>query len=581
MKLLRSLLPLLSLLLLLPSVASAQFTADKPKEVGTVFLPFQAEREADDSLAFLLEDLVGARLKRSVRRPVHTGRDVTVALTGTPESCLGQPECVQLLGGQFNSSLVAWVLVTRAGSDVKLETSWYTTGNGLRAHKETISFPVGQEDTMLSELARVIESLFEPSLLITPTTLAREGGIISGGDQEDPEELRRAREKKVRSRREDFGSSSPERLETDEPETDLRSAVEEEEDDEDDANGSMTIRTSDDRKGRSRGKDRAEPVVSEEEVASDLGDDDDREVDLDAEEDLDDEDDLDSDEPVDDPDEGISLRASEDRGDTVSNYMQAQKLGIGKREYGRLTRTGLPFDEYMDRRWAYGKRFFVKVAAFYGLGGLTRRYSTAIFVRAGNVLTEEYRWESLGESYVNPGGQIGIGFAPLDFLEVDLDVGVMLASQELRRDYYTQELGNQQGDPESLTTAHLVADLKARFLVFPKGRVKLTPQIGATVLVMAGYQVNSEPPLAYSSRPVAAVFGVTGGIGTIITLGPFVGLDIDLTGTFFAAEGATKMQEYELFNGITEGYLPETAKQPPVPSIPAMGRITIGPRFLF
>ena len=580
---------LFALACLLPSLAVAQFDARKPKDVGTVFLPFTAEKEADDSLAFLLEDLVGAKLLRRVKRPVYVGRDVTVALTGTADSCLRQPECVQLLGGQFNASLAANVEVRRSGSDVELDVDWYMTGHGLKAHEESFSFPVGEEERMLDELARMIEELFESSLKMEPSTLAREGGIISGPEDGDQRiaDLERGRKKKVVSRREDFGTpSSNADLEGKRP-GDLREIVRG--DDEEIAEPAARPATRKSKPSPARSSELEADVSDYEDdpALADTGDGGDLALEgLDSDEEL--SRDLDLDETEDsggarqDEPEQISLSSEQTKGDSVANYMEAQRLGIGKREYNRMARSGMPFAEYQARRWAFGKRFHLKVSGFYGMGGLTRRYATIIFVRAGNVKTEEAAWESLGASFVNPGGQIGFGIAPIDEFEIALDVGVMYGRQMLRREYDGQEVGsNAPADPAGVSTAHVVADLKARFFVFPLRKVKFAPHIGATMLFMAGYDIVPEPPLEYSSRPPAVVVGVTAGAGVVISLSPFMGLDIDLSGTVYVSQGAAKFESYDYFNGVVEPYLSPNKVESRAAEVPVMGRLTVGPRFFF
>ena len=487
---------LLVLFTLLPSVAQAQFDVRKPNEVGTVFMPFTALREADDSLAFLLEDLVGAKLRRQVKRPVYVGRDVTVALTGTPSSCLRDLECVRLLGGQFNSSLVASVVVQRSGSDVQIAVDFYTTGNGLKTTRESFSFPVGSEDLMLEEMGRLLGELFEPSLLIRPG--ATEGGVMSRSNDKRVAELERSRRKKVSSRREDFGSTPPSRIGSAPEPGDLRGELNQNE--EEDAERGVRSTTT-----TPKTKQQEELVADVSDFAeADKGS---RPEDLapggaPEREDpaLDNEADT---SPREDEPEEISLSKSQTTGDSVANWAEAQRLGMGKREYNRMARSGLPFGEYQTRRWAYGKRFHLKVQGFYGLGGLTRRYATTIFVRAGNVRTEEFGWESLGASWVNPGGQIGVGFAPIDVLEVYLDVGVMYGTQDLRREYNGQEIGSNIPQlPESAPTAHVVADLGARFLLLPKKKVYPSDWVPCGNQLC--YNVTGMPPAATLSISIAA-----------------------------------------------------------------------------
>jgi len=573
--------------LLLPTAAHASFNKSKPKDVGVVFMPFEAARAEDDALAFLLEDLVGAKLMRTIRHPVHTGRNVTIALTGTPATCLREPDCVRLLGGQFNASLVVATIVTRSGSEVRIATEWYTTGNGYKVSRESASFPVGQEDQMLEALAGWFQTLFEPSLLVTPESGASEGGVIGGVDDQDRiEDLRRAKEKRVSSRREDFDAGSRRDDVDSDPTADLRSAVGDDDDDDYGSGGSArdepddidvsdldpieddepepdpvatrSERTTKTKPAKTRSTRRDEPAYD------DPGD-----VDLDAVDD-------------DEPEEELGLSAADDTGDSVSNYMDAQRLGISKREYNRMAKTGLPFEEFVARRWAHGGRFHLRVGGFYGFGGLTRRYSTTIFIRAGNTKTEEASWESLGGSAVNPGGTIGFGFAPIDLLEIGLDVSVMYGQQDLRREYDGHETGtNIPAVPASAPTAHVAVDLAARLLLGPKRKVKIAPKLGATLIFMAGYDIVSEAPLEYTDRPPAAIVGVTVGVGALVSLTPFVGLDFDLSGTVYVAQGAANHEAYDFYGGVTEPYLNQELLGQRLPSIPVMGRFTVGPRFFF
>lgn len=581
---------LLALALAMPSTAAAGFDTRKPGEVGLVFMPFEAAKAEDDGLAFLLEDLVGAKLMRRIKHPVHTGRGVTIALTGTPATCLREPDCVRLLGGQLNSSLVVAVIVSRSGAEVRIATEWYTTGNGYKVLREATSFPVGKEELMLEAIAGWFDQLFDASLLVTPESGASEGAVIGGADDEGrAEELRRGQEKRVSARREDFGSSAPDDSELrSDPTGDLRSAVREDEDEVDDrqATGGRDARDEPDpvdvsdlddepeevkeapapRAQRSTPAAKTQRNPRREEPTYDEPDDD---VDLDSRDD----------EPE---EEGLSLSSDDDTGDSVSNYMDAQRVGIGKREYNRMARTGLPFDEFVARRWAHGGRFHLRVGGFYGFGGLTRRYSTTIFIRAGNSKTEESSWESLGPSAVNPGGYLGFGFAPIDLLEIGVDVGLMYAKQDLRREYDGHETGtNIPAVPASAPTAHVVVDVAARLLLLKNRKVKIAPKLGGTFLFMAGYDIVSEPPLEYTDRPPAVVVGVTVGLGALVTLTPFVGLDFDLSGTVYVTQGAASHTSYDYYGGVTEPYLDQTLLQPRLPSIPVMGRFTVGPRFFF
>jgi hypothetical protein len=594
----------LACLLLLPLPAHAQFDARKPDAVGIILMPLLADREEDDSVAFLLEEFLAPRIGRRLRRPVHMSREITPAMAGTPASCLRDSDCVRLLGGQFNSSLVADALVLRKGGDLELRVDWYTTGNGLKVGRESVVFAPGKEDAVIDAFEGWVDKLFDASLRVHPETRSDEGSMISKDDAARVDEYKAAREKKVSSRRSDFGEDRPER-DDDRDAADLRREAEDDPEPEpthDRRSDALRVdeadhdeledepeppprRESTQRESTSREADSdPEPARSREAPRSEPA----RPRETTRREDHDDEPALTEDEEaLDEPsrreDDGdLDLDASRDSGRSVSTYMDAQQAGLGQREYARFERTGETMDTYLGHRWAFGRRVHVTASAFYGLGGLTRRYASLIFVRAGNVKTDEYKWESLGMSWLNPGFQIGVGFAPLDLLEIALDIGLMYGKQDLRREYDSHDVGtNIPATPESAATAHVIGDLKARFFILPKRRVKIAASVGPSVIVLAGYKIQGEPPLDYASRPPAVVVGITGGAGAVISLSPFVALSLELSGSVYVAQGAAKYEEHQLFSGVTEPYLPAADKQPPLPSTPAMGRFTVAPMFFF
>ncbi len=585
----------LSALFLLPPAGDAYaFDARNPASVGVVVMPFETARDEDESLGFLLEDFLKANLERRLRRPVHVGTDVVPALTGRPRDCLVDQDCVRLLGGQFNSSLVALVVVRRNGDTVTLDVDWYTTGNGLKVTHETTSFASDRTKEMLAAFSMWVDRLFDPSLRVKAENRAEVGGLLTTSESDQTARRRdyeRGRRKTVSSRREDF-----ERDETrstvssrDDPTAGLRALVGDEDD---------TSERARDRRDRRR-----EPVPDLDEDLVLEEPDEDEDVDLD--EDLDD----DLDEPVrarpstrtappprKKPARETSLSAEDSRGDALAGYNDAQRAGYGPRETKRFQRSGLDFDSFDTGRWGFGKRFHLRVDFAYGLGGLTRRYSSLVHVRAGGVKSEEYSWESLGLSFVNPGVRVGFGVAPVDIFEFGVDVGVMFGSQALRRESIDESDPNEtvvsictEADcPEDATwktanTSHVTVDFGARFFIVPRGRVKPWAGIGGTLLVMAGYEIEPDGLFDYSSRPPAVLFGVTPQGGVAISASPFVTINVGVQGTFLAAQGNASHLGDEFFNGTTPELsgIPEATKEIPHRAEPWMLRIFVGPMILF
>jgi hypothetical protein len=617
-----------------PAPALAQFDPRKPDGVGILFMPFETDREADRSVVFLLEDYLQTWLPRKVRHPVISGNQALPAIPQGASACLADSLCVQMLGGQFNVSLVVRSTVSRAGSDLRLDAEWFATGNGLKLARESTSFPSGQEKAMVEAVASWFTKYFDASLRISPENRAGEGGVVGGGsdDRERLEDYQRARTKKVSSRREDFGESDERQLfDRDDPTADLRRALDDEDDpypdrrseDRDERAGRSNSSSSSSRSSGSRDSDELPPVDDEE--LEDLDDPnpsrsrsgasssdsssparssssrsssssrDSRLVDEDlsspssSSRDEEDED-LDAPEPTRasaradrrrDADE-LDLDASDRRGRSTGTYDDAQRAGYGPREYRRFTRSGATFEEFQSRRWAYGGRFHLRVGGYYGFGSLWRRYATIVFVRVGGVKTDEYMWESLGWTWFNPGGGLGFGVSPVDLLEIEYEFSVMYGKQDLRREYDSHEIGtNYPALPESRASLHVLNDLRARFFILPRKRVKPNAGIGATILVMSGYKIPPEPPLDYSPRPAAAVVGLSPVAGVTVAATPFLSLYVDVVPTVYLTQGAAKYQDHQLFNGAIEAYLPAEKMQVPLSTIPMMARVAVGTMIMF
>ena len=552
-------LALLLISALWPGIADAQFDARKPDEVGLAILPFEPERTEDRSVAFLLEDYLQTKLPRAIDHPVFTGREVVAAVPEGNEACLQDAFCVRLLGGQFNVSLVSRVQMFRTGEEITLEVAFYSTGNGLLIGRENTGFVTGDEKAMVDAFTGWFKLYFDTSLRVSPENRAGEGGVLGGGStsaeqEERKEDYERGRTKKVYSRRTDFGDGRDEvEFDRDDPTGDLRALLGDDDEPEPKA-------------GRSGRRD----TSRRDEQVYDVSDDD-----LDLDDPYADPEDSyqEQDDPYADPDE-VDLDARERRGDSVASYTDAQRAGYSPREYKRYVASGMTLDGYAQHRWDLKGRFYLRAGGYYGGGWTTRRYATVVFVRPGGVKTDEYAWERLGPSkYGNPGGGIGFGFAPIALLAVEVDVGLMYAQQDLRREYDSNDIGtNIPQYPQTVDTAHFLIDVRARFFVPSLKRVKFTPGLGATVVVMQGFQITPEEPLNYTSRPVTGVIGVTPVVGIVLAASPFLSLAIDVQPTIYLTQAATRYEEHMLFNGETEPRLPDSDKQPPIEGVPLMVR---------
>jgi hypothetical protein len=555
---------------LLPVGAAWGFDAAKPDAVALAFLPFEPEREEDAAISFLLEDYVQANLGRRVRHPIHMGPELQPALRDGGKACAADPDCLMLLGAQFNASLVVRATVMRSGAQLQLETEWFSSGNGLRVGRERVSFDPGDERAMVEGLAAAFENYFDASLKVTRVNRAGEGGVVGDtSDQADRmAEYRERSEKRVSSRRKDFDDRERDDVEVSEradPTADLRAVVG---DDDDDGEERRPARARNPRRREDRAADPYAGAEEDEpdEAAPARKPAPARSAARPAEDDL------------------IDLDAVDDGGRSVSSYADAQRQGYGKREYERYANSGKTFADYDASRWAYGMRFGVRLGGVYGLGYLTRRYASTIFIRVGGVKTDEYAWERLGFNPATGGFTLGLMFAPVDVFGVEADFSVIASQQDLRREYDSHDQGSNVNEvtPEIQPTAHVGIDITARAYIFPKKRVKLSPGLGATFLVMAGYEFGpvAEGQLEYTERPTALVVGVTPVVGVRIAASPFVHVFVDLSGTAYVSQGDTNYEKHMLF-GTTTPYLTDDKKQVPLPVIPLMARLSAGVQLLF
>ncbi|MBJ93890.1 MAG: hypothetical protein CMP23_05370 [Rickettsiales bacterium] len=537
--------------------AAAQFDASNPKRVGVVILPIEVEYAEDRGLAADMERVLGAGLAGRIGHPVYTGSQVRPALEDGVKGCLVDRFCIPFMGDQFNVSLVLHVRFQKTGEEVTLEVDFYATGNGLRMSSQRVTLAVGDRSALLGSFIGWIKELFAASLLVNAESLAGTQGVIgSTGKKEEQlaRDLASTRRKTTSSRREDFGSLREAEVGFDrsDPSADLRKFSE---------GGEGTF---EDRWEEQSQKPAPRPQSGRREPAQGVEEPPDYEQDLDLDLDLDQLEEQSappqrSSEPsrrqANKAKDSLSLDARQTSGASVRSYGEAQRAGFGPREYQRFTRSGLTMEAFQERRWAHGRRFHLRLGGYYGLGWLTRRYATIIYIPATGQKSEEYAWESLGFSAVNPGLSLGLGYAPLDFMEIEFEFSLMMAQQDLRNEYIWQgaEVPTNKGaPPRSQRTAHVLTDLRLRFFPRPMARVKFSPGIGVTVAVMGGYQIDDQGPLQYSARPVAGLVGLTPLVGITAAISPFVSLYVDLLPTIILSRGAAEFEELQFFNGETE-----------------------------
>ena len=580
----------------LPVGSALAFDADQPGSVALAFLPFEPEREEDAAISFLLEDYVQAHLSRRIRHPVHMGPALQPALMQGAEACAVDADCLMLLGAQFNASLVVRCAVFRSGAELQLETEWFTTGNGVRVGRERVNFEPGDERKMVDALATAFETYFDTSLRVTGANRAGEGGIVDDVSDQDERaaEYRARSEKRVSSRRQDFDDDRDDPgFDRDDPTAGLRAAVGDDDDDD--------VRSRSERKRTPRRReDRSSVPYGVEDEDEDLDESESRDDDRSSRSDRSSRTER-ADRPVRteradrgrkparDPsgtqdDDYIDLDVEDDGGRSVATYADAQQRGYSRREYERYAGSGKTFSDYDASRWALGKRFGVRLGGVYGIGYLTRRYASTIFIRVGGVKTDEYAWERLGFSAATGGFSLGIVVAPADVFGIEADFSILVAQQDLRREYdsHDQDSNINEVTPEVQPTAHVGIDVTARAYLFPKRRFKLSPGLGLTFLVMAGYNFDAtaEGQLEYTPRPTTAVIGLTPVVGVRMAATPFIHIYVDLAGTVYLDQGDTYYEKHLLF-GTVEPYLTDDKKQVPLPVIPLMARFGAGVQLMF
>ncbi len=71
------------------------------------------------------------------------------------------------------------------------------------------------------------------------------------------------------------------------------------------------------------------------------------------------------------------------------------------------------------------------------------------------------------------------------------------------------------------------------------------------------------------------MLGLTPVVGFFAQISPFVGINVDASGTVYLTQGATRYQQHDVIAPVVEpGYLDPAKKQAPIEHLPLMGRIT-------
>jgi len=574
---------ILSLVLLsvFPTLALAGSYGDGDlSEVGVAIFPFEVEDSDDRSLSFALEAAVQRDLPGTIGQPVFTGRETNRALSVPIGECVSDRFCVRLFGSQFGSSIAVRVKVFRVGSEVQVETEWFTTGNGLRVGRENTSFAEGDSDSLVQSFAGWWAIYWDTSLRVQPDSRAKEGGVVddsrgSGGDwhSKEKKELKERQESGGTRRRQDFNSSAETDLlfDRNDPTADLREIVA----------GREGERRNNRRNEVDGGRDSSSRRADRSRADGRAAD-----RDRQANRTFGRDDDLGRSSRADTPQSGRreTSRASAGASAPRSGGGQsASTSDFSKRETRRFEKSGLSATDYQDRRYALKKRFYLRTGGFYAGGYLMRRYFVLAYVRAGGLKTEEYGWESLGAMPATGGGMLGVGFAPVDAFAVEVDLGMMGAQQSLRWEYEGSDIGTNSTDnsgagpdAEDQGVMHVALDIRARGFVFPKRRFKLTPGFGVTMLIMTGFKITPTPPLNFSSRPDTVVVGVTPVFGFNYAITPFLAFFGDFSATIYVTQSHA---DDEFHDFVDEGAISEFTPQflePRIQSRPIMARASFG-----
>ena len=502
------------------TVAAQKSSSGDQADVGLALFPFEVERSEDRSMAFALEAAVDKTLADLIGHPVHTGRSTNRALRGDVADCTADVFCLRLFGDQFNSSLAVRVRVYPVPGEIQVETEWYSTGDGTRLGRENTAFDEGDNAALASALAAWWQFYWEASLQARPGAQAEVGTVLTESSserearqdnqaavqnrrREDPGARRRA--DSVTRRREDPGARRDEDVDSssddlalfdrDDPTAHLRSLAGEERDD----------RDRDSSKKRKAKKRRSEPEPEQRW-------DDDPAVDLDE------------------PDRSESRRDARDdrssRRDREPRRTERRKPESSRPSARTPSRSSRPAADVSRGEFSFHRRFYLRVGGTFPTGHLNRRHYVYAYLGAGGAKEQEVGWERLGlmpaflgDEMVSPpsgGGTVSFGYAFLPFVAAEVDVTLMLGSQSLRREYErvdgrtnANENGGAGPAPNTQATLNVVADIRARFFVFPERRFKLTPGIGLSILGLPGFTMYAETTFSYSDRPATAVVGLT------------------------------------------------------------------------
>lgn len=497
-----------------------------------VVVEFQPASDDDAGIAYLLYSTVAEKVMAAGRDEIIAGEDVEMFLGSAAMDCHRKRSCLEKLGSEFDGTVAVFSTVSRKGDLIAVELAFISIASGAVLERTTRRYEAGKEGGLADLILDRLEGALEAAKYEEPENddsikvesdrrddqdveweEERDGHAVEEEDDRDDREdrYRRDEEEDDRDDRDDYDRESKaerkarekrEKQEQKEREREAREEEERQRQEEEDLAAAKA-----EREAAAKRKAEEEAKRQEEDLLSTF----DR-----------------FDEEAFDETE----RAGK-AGDL--SVEDAREMGMSEAELRRYQQSRMTLDEWGRERYNHHRKFHIRVAGFYALGGLDMYYSTRVVLDPGtNEALQSYWWQSLGVNATSGGATVGLGFGVASMVDLGLDVSIMGGEQWLLREYRTTDFdentfGTTPNPPPRGSAVYFMVEPKARFLFMPYKKIKPYAGFGIAMMFLPGFEI---PEDWAGDRPGSFILGLEPTLGVQIDhpLGFGVFVELPFTG---------------------------------------------------
>ena len=607
-----------------------------------VVVEFQPGSDDDAGIAYLLYSSVAEKIMSAERDDVIAGEDVEMFLGSAAMDCHRKRSCLEKLGTEFDGTVAVFSTISRKGDMIAVELAFISITTGSVLERTTRRYEAGKEselsDLILDRLAGAIDAAKyeEPEdgqISVESDRGDDDDDEVEWEEERDDHAVEEEDDRDGRDEEEDDDRDDRYRRDEEEDEDrddrDDRYRRDEEEDDDRDDRYRRDEEKDDDRDDRDDRyrRDKEEDDDRDDRYRRDDDRDDDEEeskADRKAREKRERQEEKDRERAEREEEqrqrqeeedlaaakaerEAAEKRKAEEEAkrqeeDLLSTFdrfdeeafdeteragkagdltvADAKAMGMSEAELRRYQQSRMTLDEWGRERYSHHRRFHIRVAGFYALGGLDMYYSTRVVVDAQtNKALQSYWWQSLGINAASGGATVGVGFGVAPPIDLGLDVSILGGEQWLLREYRTTDFGENTfgttpNPPPRGSAVYFMVEPKVRVMFLPYKKIKPYAGFGIAMLFLPGFVIPEEWA---PDRPGSFVLGLEPTVGVQFDTPMGFGVFVELPFTGYIATD----------HGIEEGlegdasYLEDEEMNDPYPATRFLLRVQAGVQIRF